>query len=213
MQWQEFCPTYRSTVVLLRGWCSSGVLQAHETRNEGGISLYWEGAYFCREEDTDSLISKTLKPLAATGFPAGIPVKIACVEEGRMEMGCEILEIGLGQVCTLYLEVNIHRYRYITGLHSYCTAYRNLTFIHVGKWLEAFLLLAFSRDRKRCSCPGEYCFNARVYIIHIKRKIISCYSWQLSSVWVYLSLGVFPPDLWGDLIPDRIYHLEPFTPC
>lgn len=74
-----------------------------------------EGARFCREEGTESLISKTFKSLAATGFHAGIPVKIACVEEGRMEMRCESLEIGLGQVSTLYLEVNIHRYRYITG--------------------------------------------------------------------------------------------------
>lgn len=61
------------------------------------------------------MISKTFKPLAATGFHAGIPVKIASVEEDRMEMGCDTLEIGLGQVCTLYLEVNTHRYRYITG--------------------------------------------------------------------------------------------------
>lgn len=82
-----FFPTQRSTALLLRGWCSSQVLQVHETRNEGGISLYWESAHFCREEGTESLISKTFKPLAATGFHAtGIPVKIACVEEGRMEM-------------------------------------------------------------------------------------------------------------------------------
>jgi len=37
-----------------------------------------------------------------------------------------------------------------------------------GEWLETFLLLAFCRDRKRCSSPGEHCFNAKVHIVHTK---------------------------------------------
>lgn len=45
-------------------------------------------ACFCREEGTESLISKTLKPLAVTDLYGGAPVELAFVEEGGMELRC-----------------------------------------------------------------------------------------------------------------------------